>query len=87
MKTWNVEASYKVRAPQFIKASSVPRLRTKLQSLADTYRPRPGSPALGRLTFRYELDERSDEVNTIYAYYENRHGKRARFMRLRRSPA
>lgn len=85
MKTWHVEKSYKLRAPDYIKAPTPGRLRTKLQSLADTYRPRPGSPALGRLTFRYEFDDKTDEVKTVYAYFHNRHGKLSRFMRLSRS--
>lgn len=84
MKTWHVEASFKVRAPEHIRARDVPILRTKLQRLANTYRPRENSPPLGELSFRFELDDQSNEIERVYAYYRNKHGKLARFMRLKR---
>lgn len=80
---WKVEKSYKVRAPRTIKAEETRYLERRVKDLADLYHPRPGSPPLGEITFRYELDEFQEPV-VAHAYFINKHGDSQRFMRLRR---
>lgn len=80
---WTVEASHLVNHPQYIEATSLEELRREVQKLADSRSSRDNVPAFGEITFRYETDE-ADEVVLVQSYFRNRHGNKARFMRLRR---
>jgi len=80
---WNVETSHMVAIPQVIVADDLPELRRRVQLIADSKVARPDSPAIGELSFKYELDE-ADEPVVVHSFFINRHGKKARFMRLRR---
>lgn len=84
MTKWKVEASHMVRMPNELEALSLEVLRHELQTLTQRYRPRPGKPPLGLLTFRYETDDR-DRVNVVHAYFTGADRKLKRFARLRRS--
>jgi hypothetical protein len=81
--TWRSESSQKVRVPQSLKVSSIEELRSRMQKLADGYHARPGSPPLGSLEYRYELDEQ-DQVQVVHVYFINKTNKRRRFVRLHR---
>ena len=80
---WVIETSQKVKAPKTIRAQTLSFLRTQLQDLADGYRPGEGSPPLGDLHYRYELDEK-DRVCMVHSYFYNKDRKLSRFIRLRR---
>lgn len=80
---WNVETSHMVAVPQSIEADDLPELRGQVQQIADSKAVRPDRPAIGELSFKYELDDR-DEPVVVHAFFTNLHGKKARFMRLRR---
>lgn len=86
ISTWTVESSQMVRMPDKIEAVSVEALRHELQRIAATYRPRPGKPPLGILTFRYEHD-RHDRIEVVHAYFRGSDQKLKRFARLRREAA
>lgn len=85
LTNWKTEVSRKVRVPKYIEATSIEELRSRLQELANTYRVRPGSPSLGELEYRYELDDQ-DMVTTVHAYFVNKEGRRRQFVRLHRDP-
>ncbi len=72
-----------VAVPQFIEAQNVEELRSRVQSLADHKKAREDRPAIGEISFRYELDV-YDRPEVVHAYFTNKHGKLTRFMRLRR---
>ena len=80
---WNVETSHMVAVPRVIEADDLPELRGRVQQIADSKVARPDSPAIGELSFKYELDDK-DEPLVVHSFFINRHGKKARFMRLRR---
>lgn len=80
---WNVETSHMVAVPQVIEADDLPELRRRVQQIADSKAVRPDRPAIGELSFKYELDSHDQPV-VVHSYFMNRHGKKARFMRLRR---
>lgn len=80
MVTWEVEASYLVAIPQDYQSITLASLRDQLQATADRKRSKP---PLGPLEFRYETDK-DNYVTVVHAYFTNKHGKKTRFMRLRR---
>ena len=80
---WCIETSHTVAVPQSIEADDLPELRRQVQQIADSKVARPDSPAIGELSFKYELDD-NDEPMVVHSFFINRHGKKARFMRLRR---
>lgn len=82
--TWKVETAQMVQMPQTVEAITLEVLRQELQKLACTYRPRPGRPSLGLLTFRYEHDKQ-DRINVVHAYFKGHDKKLKRFARLRRA--
>lgn len=83
MTTWNIEASHMVAVPAHIIADTAAELRGWVRRLAESKKVRSDRPAIGELSYRYELDS-FDEVQVVHVYFTNRHGKRTRFMRLRR---
>lgn len=80
---WCIETSHMVAVPESIEADDLPELRRQVQQIADSKVARPESPAIGELSFKYELDDQ-DEPVVVHSFFMNRHGKKARFMRLRR---
>ena len=80
---WIVEKSHKVGGPSRYDCDSLDQLKQMLQSRADSYRACEGSPALGELSFRYELDA-DEQPEVIYAYYRDKTNIKQRFIRLRR---
>jgi hypothetical protein len=80
MTNWNIETHNYAGTdlPEFYRTRSVDHLRRQLQRLASDRR-------VGRLHFRYELDERNNEAVVVHAYFDGRNGRRRRFMRLRRA--
>jgi len=82
---WRSEAAQKVRIPKELPVRDIEDLSRWMQDCADGYRPGPDSPPLGRLEFTYELGE-DDRISLIRVYFLNKHGKRSRFVRLRRQP-
>lgn len=83
MAIWNIETSHMVDVPVLIEASTPPELRRRVQEIADKKKVRTDRPPIGELSFRYELDANGDTA-VVHAYFIDRHGKRRRFMRLRR---
>lgn len=82
--TWIVEKSNKVGGPSRYQCDTLDELKQKLQARADSYRSCEGSPPLGELSYRYELDK-NDQPEVIYAYYRDKHDIKQRFIRLRRT--
>jgi len=80
---WRIETSHMVAVPQSIEVDDLPELRRQVQQIADSKAVRPDRPAIGELSFKYELDDH-DEPVVVHSFFTNRHGKKARFMRLRR---
>ena len=80
MADWNVEMhSYAgTNVPAAYRASSMNALRLTLQKLANERR-------VGKLHYRYELDDRNEESTVVHVYFDGRNGRRRRFMRLRRA--
>lgn len=80
---WRVETAQIVQLPEFIEALTIEQLRQELQKLACTYRPRPGKPPLGLLSFRYEHDC-NERIAVVHAYFRGSDKKLKRFARLRK---
>lgn len=83
MVTWKVETSHMVAVPECIKGTSIFVVRNAIQAIADSKKVREDRPAIGPLTYRYEMDE-DDTITVIHSYFEGKDGKLRRFMRLRR---
>ena len=80
---WNIEMSHMVSVPRYIDATTLVDLRSRVQHIADAKKERSDRPAIGEIFFRYELDDQ-DRAKVVHCYFEDRHQKRRRFMRLRR---
>lgn len=82
---WNIETSHiPIKSVVgHLDAASLEDLRRQIQKYADDKPVTEERPAMGELTYRYEHDN-FDRVEVVHAYFTNKHGKLARFMRLRR---
>lgn len=83
MTKWNILSSHMAAVPQFYEAENLRDLRQQIQTTADNKVVRHDRPPMGQISFRYELDE-NDRVCKVHAYFTNKHGKQARFMKLER---
>jgi hypothetical protein len=81
---WTIEMSHMVAVPKYIEATTMEELRSRVQEIADSKKIRTDRPAMGEITFRYEVDK-YDQVNVVHSYFLDKHGKLRRFMRLRRA--
>lgn len=81
---WIIETSHMVTVPEFIDADDLEELRGLVQDIADSKKVREDRPAIGEVSFRYELDKH-DEVEVVHSYFVGKDEKLRRFMRLRRT--
>lgn len=79
---WNIETSHMVAVPTLIEAGSVSELRRRVQEIADSKKVNAKRPPIGKLSFRYELDEAGNTL-VVHAHFIGKNGRRLRFMRLR----
>lgn len=82
-QAWKIEASYTVDHPREVEVQDLPELRSWVQSRADAKKVRVDRPPIGKLHFRYEHDA-DDQPIVVHVYFNDRHGARKRFMRLRK---
>lgn len=75
--TWEIETSHLVAVPRSIIAASMQHLKDQVQYIADTKGVRADRPPIGVVAF-VEDDDR------LHCFFTDRHGKRRRFMRLKR---
>lgn len=80
---WNIEMSHMVAVPQYILAHNLREVRAALRAIADSKITRTDRPAIGRLFYRYDVDDQ-DRVNVVHSYFVGRNGKQRRFIRVRR---
>ena len=81
---WSIEQSHMVAHPNDLETESLAELREWVQGFADSKKIRADRPAMGEISFRYEMDNSTDEVTLVHTYFTNKHGKLQRFMRLRK---
>lgn len=74
---WEIETSHLVAVPRTILAASVQHLKDQVQYIADTKGVRVDRPPIGVVVF-------TEEPDRLHCFFTDRHGKRRRFMRLRR---
>ncbi len=78
-----IESSHMCDMGSHVDVESISQLRRWVQAKADAKKVRVDRPAIGEVTYRYQLAE-DGTVNVVHAYFIGRDGKRRRFMRLRR---
>lgn len=78
-----IEMSHMVDVPAYVEAATIPELRRWVQDKADSKKVRSDRPAIGELSYRYNLDAAGETI-VVHAYFIGSNGLKRRFMRLRR---